>query len=273
MVCAVQRHLPISIVWRVLRSVIFPALLAIGCHSAFAADCPNHPLVVGMYEFGGFYSNGSGLDLDIVNELARRSGCRFVVKVLNRENIWIGMQNGSIDMTLSAAAIKERLTFARAYPYFMMRNYVVFNSKVKPTVRSAEDVIADPALRLGAVEGFYVGNNYDSFVTSLRNIGRVDNIENVERLFLMLKANRFQVVISTPMVFYAYLKNESYRYEDWYPESAKTTGNLLISKRTLTEADADRIGKLVQAIATDGTFAKLIRKYVDEQLAQQMMLP
>jgi polar amino acid transport system substrate-binding protein len=234
--------------------------------------CPDHPIVVGVSAFGGFYQNGSGLDKDMADELAKRSGCRFELRVTTREGIWLGMQYGDIDMAFGAFTNQGRLTFSYAFPYIQVRNYVVFNQKVSPDVHTPEDFLANPHLRLGVVKGITSGEYYDGFIDKLRSIGRVESVESVERMFLMLKADRFQAVITDPIVFTRLLDDSAYRLEEWTPNSAKIVTNMLVSKKNFSKSESEKWGNLLQTMSSDGTIYQFLQRYVDKKIAADMLL-
>jgi polar amino acid transport system substrate-binding protein len=245
------------------------------CAEAIAGNdivCPDRAIVVGVSRFGGFYQDGSGLDKDMKDEMAKRSGCRFELRVTTREGIWLGMQFGDIDMAFGAFSNKERLTFSYAFPYMQVRNYVVFNNKVSPDVHTPDEFLADPHLRMGVVKGITAGEYYDGFVDKLRSIGRVETVDSVERMFLMLKADRFQAIITDPIVFTRSLEDSSYRLEEWTPNGAKIVTNMLISKKNFSKSDSEKWGSLLQAITADGTVFQFLQHYVDKKVATDMLL-
>lgn len=234
-------------------------------------SCPNRPIVVGVSPFGGFYQNEAGLDKDMAEELSKRSGCKFELHVTTREGIWLGMQYGDIDMSLGAFSNKERLMFSYAFPYMQVHNYIVFNRKVGPDVHTPDDFVADPHLRLGVVRGISGGDYYDGFVDRLRNIGRVETVDSVDRLFLMLKADRFQALITSPIVFVPLLGDTAYRTEEWTPNSTKIATHLLVSKKNFSKSDADKWGAVLQSMVTDGTLMQFLQRYVDKKTAADML--
>ena len=65
--------------------------------------------------------------------------------------------------------------------------------------------LATPRLRLGIARGHVSSSAYDNFVTQLRNIGRVEDVDDTQRLFAMFNANRFQAVLAAPLVYSRYL--------------------------------------------------------------------
>ncbi|WP_342113861.1 substrate-binding periplasmic protein [Pseudoduganella sp. OTU4001] len=241
-----------------------------------APACPARPIVVGLYEFGNFYRSGVGLDKDLADELSKRSGCKFVSRVMPRRAIWTGMQAGTVDMTLSAAATPERLVFAWAAPYMLVKNVVVLRKDADPNVHSMSDFIASPELRLGFGRGFAAGPAYEDFVTQLRNIGRVEDVDEGDRLYAMFKAGRFQALLAPKMVYAHYLKDEimagAIRVEDWGNGRQHGPAHLMMGKKLFSAEDARRWGDMLKAMTADGTMARLLAQYVGKDDAVKMLL-
>ncbi|MCX8027331.1 MAG: transporter substrate-binding domain-containing protein [Thermodesulfovibrionales bacterium] len=69
----------------------------------FAAplDCINNPIKLAFYEYGYFYyDDGKGIDRDIVDDIAKLSGCKFQIEVMTRARIWAELKKGSLDMSV-----------------------------------------------------------------------------------------------------------------------------------------------------------------------------
>ncbi|MGW8393360.1 substrate-binding periplasmic protein [Pseudoduganella sp. HUAS MS19] len=244
---------------------------------AAAPACPTRPIVVGLYEFGNFYHAGTGLDKDVAEELRKRSGCKFFYKVMQRRAIWAAMHSGSVDMTLSAAATPERTVFAWAEPYMWVKNMVVLRADAGSGVHSMADFIADPNMRLGFGRGYAAGPAYEDFVTQLRNIGRVDDVDDGDRLYAMFKVGRFQALLAPKLAYARYLKHEidagTVRIEDWAGARPHGPANLMMGKKLFSADDARRWAGLIRDMRADGTLQRLIAQYVGQQEAGRMLSP
>ena len=236
-------------------------------------SCPPRPIVLGLYEFGHYYHAGTGLDKDVAQQMEARSGCKFELRVMQRGRIWQELQVGSMDMTLSAVATPERRTFSWAVPYLWVRNMLILSKEVDPRIRSTADFIAAPYLRLGVGRGFFPGKPYEAFVAQLRNIGRVEEIDDTERLYAMFKAGRFQGMLATQLVYSNYFKDGEVRIEDWASPGPKESTNLLISKKNFSQDEAQRWAGLIKAMLNDGTMLRLLSQYVPRADAAKMLTP
>jgi polar amino acid transport system substrate-binding protein len=244
-------------------------LLANTVHAASPASaeqrqgpaCPERAIVLGLYDFGSLYHAGVGLDKDIGEQLAARSGCRFEFKVMPRGRIWQDLQGGGVDMTLSAYATPERTVFSWAVPYLWLKNMVILSKEVAPAVHSTADFISTPYLRLGIARGHFSGRSYGNFVEQLRNIARIEEVDDPEHLYGMLKAGRFQAVLAPQLVYVRYLKDSGLdgqvRIEDWDPSGARESINLLIGKKNFSQEESRRWAAILKAMTADGSLLRL----------------
>ena len=75
-----------------------------------------------FYEYGALYYQAAdgrwtGIDKDVVDEVARRMGCTIEPSTDSRVRIWAGLSGGNLDMTVSAVATPEREKIGRMVPY------------------------------------------------------------------------------------------------------------------------------------------------------------
>ena len=96
---------------RLLQAALFASLLA----APLARACG--PYTLTFYEFGSLYyrdQSGAyvGIDRDVVDELARRSGCVINGKIDSRVRTWARLADGNLDMSVSGIATPEREEFA-----------------------------------------------------------------------------------------------------------------------------------------------------------------
>ncbi len=237
-------------------------------------DCPPRPIVLAFQELGQFYRNGAGLDKDMVDELAARSGCKFETPVLPRARTWQEIEAGRVDMTLSAIKTPERAEKFWFFPYLQARLVVIIHKDKAVNVQTQEDFLNQPDLHLGVVRSTHQGYVED-FVQQLRKLGRVVDVNDSERLYAMLEARRFDAVIGIPLIYSAYLDpaqfDNKYRVMDWGPEHLKGYAQLVITKKNFNEAQAQRWNQLLRAMINDGTMLRMLKKYINASEAEKML--
>jgi len=104
----------------VRRAAVFVGIaLLLACQSLLAGpvNCGPRPIRLAFYTYGAFYFEDAhgkehGVDKDIVDALAKRSGCRFETQLMARARIWADLASGNLDMSVSGIETPERGQFA-----------------------------------------------------------------------------------------------------------------------------------------------------------------
>lgn len=242
--------------------------LAVVAGVAHAAGlCPEGgPIRFAHYEFGLLYAQGEGgIDDDIQRELARRSGCRFVVDMRPRARIWKELESGDLDMAGSGVQTAARDGYAWFAHYIREHNDVVLSPRVPASVRSFDELIRDTGLHLGGVRSYSFSPFYDRQVERLRQLGRVYEVADARTLYRMFYLGRFDAVIASQFLYGYYFRELGQplpsRIEDWDPDGGTPSG-LVLSKRRFSPAQAKAWQALVADMLADGTVHRIVRRYV-----------
>ncbi len=238
-------------------------------------DCGHGPIKLAYFEFGLFYfekdGQGQGIDKDVVAELGKRTGCRFVTEAMPRARIWNDMQNGDLDMTTSAIANAERARYAWFAPYLAVKNYALVRVGA---ARRADAFLAQQDLQFGAVRGFKHEPELDGWLEQMRKRERVQESASVGLLFGKLKLGRIDGLFSQPHVYHKLLKELNMErdvvIEDWAPNDRGVTGNLMLSKKRFSADAAVRWQGVMRDMRADGTLARICARYMAPSEAQQM---
>lgn len=233
------------------------------------------PVRLAFYDFGYLFEGGKGIDKDIVDELARRSGCVFETQVMKRARIWADLESGNLAMSVSGIQTPERDEFAFFIHYIVLKNYAVIHSSLAGRITGFADFFADPALNMGAVTSFVHGPEQDRQIGILRSLKRVQDSPDSTSLFMKLKDHRVDAVFSHPPVYRKYLSmlgmEKNVVVQDWAPGKKGVPAGLILSKKHFTEAQAEKWRKLILGMKNDGTLTKIYMKYVPEAEAKEML--
>ena len=254
--------------WRWLGA----ALLSLWAASAMAGTvaCGDKPIRLAFYEFGNFYfidkNVAHGIDKDLVDELAKRSGCKFDTQVMARARIWADLADGALDMSVSGIQNPERDRFAWFAHYLSMKNYAVLRAEVSGNITSAQDFLKQPKLLFGAVRAFKHGTSQDKWLDELRTANRVQDSANVDALFKKLKEGRIDAVYSQPAVYGKNLADFGMEREvvvqDWTPGEKGVPHGVILAKSRFSEADAKAWQALVGSLRADGTLKRIYARYL-----------
>jgi polar amino acid transport system substrate-binding protein len=262
------------------RLILCSALLGLSGVAGAETEAPCGHLRSAFYEYGALYYQGAdggwtGIDKDVVDEVARRLGCVIDASTDSRVRIWAGLTGGTIDLSVSALSTPEREKFGRLVPYLSERNYVLLSKEVSPNVHSMEDFIADPGVRIGVIKAFRHGKAYDAWLERLRAKGRVYEAPDYEAMLRLFKVGRVQAIMVNISGWYPLLKQQqmagSYRIMDWAPPKDMLIGGLILSRQHVDEALATRISQTIRAMREDGTLKRIFERHLDAELAAKLM--
>ncbi|MES2128612.1 MAG: transporter substrate-binding domain-containing protein [Pseudomonadota bacterium] len=249
------------------------ASLALLCASLAHADCGE--LNVAYYDHGAFYSRHSdgswgGIDKDVIDELARRCGCRFTASIDSRVRIWTRLANGTLDMTVSGIPLPEREKFARFIPYIYSHNYALLAKSVAPELRTPEAFLAETKYKVGAVRSFKHGVLFDAWLDKLRAQGRVYEASDFSTLVHLFKIGRVQAIVAQPMTWVTRLQPEEFTAMDWAPNE-RVVGALVLSRARVPQATYESMEKAIRAMREDGTLRAIFERHVGPELAVALL--
>ena len=142
---------------------------------------------VAFFEAGSLYHNGKGIDKDIIEELSKRTTIQFIHTEKPRARIWTEMLDGRLAVTMTGLPTPEREKAAWFYTYAVQRNQAIFLKKKTKSYSSFEDFSKDIDARMAVVRGFKHGDYYDKIINEMKNTKRVDEVAEMDTLFMMLK--------------------------------------------------------------------------------------
>lgn len=246
------------------------ALLGLWLNASVAAAdpslCLDRPIRFSHYEFGLIYSAGyGGIDDDLQQELARRSGCRFETMVWPRARTWTSLRTGELDMAGSGIPTPERDAYTWIFPYILEDNVVVLGPQVPAHVHSFEAFIRQPGLTFGGVRSYRYSPYYDRYVDTLIASRRWHEAVDPGALYRMFTVPRFDAFITNPILYLYYVKKRNLpapaRIEDWDP-AGPTPSGLVLSKASFTPAQARRWEALLNQMLADGTVERIVIRHM-----------
>ena len=238
------------------------------------------PYDVAMYKLGSMYYHDVrtdayvGIDKDVVDEVARRTGCTFRPFVESRVRIWAHLADGSLDMSVSGIPTPEREQFARFIIYFKARNYLVVRNDRAARIDSLEAFTADPALRLAIVKSFRHGALYDPWIQTLRAQGRVHEYSDPEIVARMVSLGHADAFLAMPTAWEVLLKRYQLEgkvdFVDASPDDRIAHG-LILSRKRVRDEDVQSMKGAIEAMRTDGTLENIFRRHLPSDVAKRIL--
>lgn len=246
--------------------------LALGAaHAADGLDC-TRPLTLALHEHGLLYSSdtGDGIDKNVADELAQRSGCKIVVSVMARARIWQLIASGALDFSLSGITTPERDTFAGFAWYFSNKYYLLTRKDAQ--VGQLKAFEQNPALQLGVIRSFRYSPNANALVDQLSAQNRVVYASGLEPLYELLALNRIQGMIIEPFD-YSQVAGSPVRDLTVIVDTgdASVPHGLIMSKKSLSATEQGKWRALVDDMRKDGTLLRIFKKYFPAELAAALV--
>lgn len=256
-----------------------PALLLLTLLTLSGLSAPAHagepgcgPYTVSLYDFGRLHyrdaqGQAQGVDKDLVDALAQRSGCELNTVVESRARIWDQLARGTLEMTTSGIATPEREKLAEFWPYFRSRNRAVVRAAQARQWASMADFLADRTRRVAVVKGFRHGRSIDAFLEQMRAERRVDEVASFEAAYRVLIAGRVDLIFGHPFNMPALEPGAAAPVAllDWSPQD-EVQGCLVVSTSRVGPADRKRLQAALQSLLHDGSVDAILARHIRPDL-------
>jgi len=230
------------------------------------------PIHLAFYEFGPFYHDGIGIDRDVVDELAARTGCRIETTTEPRAQIWQELEANTLDMSTGGIRTDARARFAYFIPYFGLKNAVVAGRDIAPQIHSFDDILENPNWRIGVVEGYLHGPYFD-YRLSVAG-ARVIRYPDQNAIYRALQDGEVQVIVSPAFNYEYFFPSEVQRRDfaliDVSP-APPISEDMLFNKRRFTPAQIGAWSRLFEQMRLDGTLERIFRRQVSPEMARILM--
>jgi polar amino acid transport system substrate-binding protein len=246
-----------------------PLLLALATLPA-AARCPV-PLRAGTSELGlsSFRENGAvrGATVDVLQELARRTGCPLELAWYPRARLWAEYGSGHINVTGSAARSAERDRLARFVPYATTRFDLVLSRRVPGHFKSLREFVDGSTARLNLVRGAYYAPAVEAQLERLRRQGRVEEVSDFELAFRKIASQRAEATLAPLMIYQRHLQGAGLLEQATVApvtESAPMLVGAYFSRSGVPPAAHKVFARALLGMVSDGTVTRIYEKYVGE---------
>ena len=249
------------------------SMLTLSASLALAHDKPDcgRPLSLALHEHGLLYSaqTGEGIDKDIADELARRSGCKLRVSVMPRARIWQLIEAGALDFSLSGITNEARERFA-SFAWYVSNKYYLLVRK-DTGVKTLADFERNPALTLGVIRSFRYSPTANRLVDTLSDAHRVSFANSLDPLYQVLLENRVQAMIIEPFD-YPTIERATIRAQTTILEfdDPAVLHGLIMSKRSVPPPQQQAWRAVIDEMRADGTMQRIFEKYFSPELARTL---
>ncbi|WP_457418141.1 substrate-binding periplasmic protein [Roseateles sp. P5_E7] len=225
---------------------------------------------VAFYEYAALYYRDSdghyqGIDKDLIDELARRTGCRFDAVTESRVRIWALLDQGQLDLTTSALPTADRERSFEMLPYVQSRQLTVFHPGVEQVPATPAAFNADPRLRLLVVRSYRFVPPLEAWIAQLRADKRVVEAPDQPSALRALKAGRAEAMLIGSNSL-ALARRQDPEFERFvtasYAPNEPSVGTLALSRQRISPADRGLIRQALADMHQDGSLAAILRRHL-----------
>jgi len=235
--------------------------------NAVALECPREAWLVAFYDNGLVDSKGKiGIDVELIDEIARRTGCKFKRIMLPRARIWHQLEHGGLDLSVTAIESPQRKRFAWFIHYLQMKNLVLLGPNLPTDIVTARDFLQQPQLQFGAIRSYRHGYFHDRFLQQIAARQRLQFYPDIHTLFLAFQLHRVHGLFSQAPVYRRMLAESgispAVRVLDWAPDELPVPHGLVLAKHRFSEAQARQFQQLIDELRDDGTLLRIYQNHL-----------
>lgn len=260
----------------VLRLLVI-ASLCCGAPALAGSVCP--PLTrVGLSDLGyaSYREHGriAGISVDIANEMARRTGCKFEFRWYPRQRLFVELAAGNIDMTMASLRLPERDAHARYLPYAYLQYDLVLTAPPAHSYASLAEFVEQGKGKLNVTRGIAYDAAIEAQLARLAAAGRLEVVNDFETVFAKLEMGRADGTLATPSIHGKYLKGGRLHARAVViplQEAAPRLTGIYLARATISPAVRDRYAAALKSMLQDQTIRTIYAHYFAEPALKRMI--
>ena len=200
-----------------------------------------------------------GISVDYLDEVSRRTGCRFVYIDVPRARAWWMLAHDQADVVPGAIQTDGRDESGVFYDQYVMEGISLLSLKNSPLKLASTKAILASGLRFAFVRGHDYGPNTAELVRALGARGQLTLVKDPGTLLRMLQAGRIDGVIVMSSIVTTEAEQLGLN-EDLFGEGIDdlewgTTG-IYLSKTSLPELDRELLGRTFRELNEEGFYVE-----------------
>jgi polar amino acid transport system substrate-binding protein len=218
----------------------------------------------------------AGIAVDIANEMARRTGCKFEFHWYPRQRLFIELAAGHVDMTMGSLRLPERDAYAHYLPYAWLQYDLVLTEPEGGPFVSLSDFVTRGSGRLNVTRGVAYDPAIETLLARLASAGRLEVVNDYETVFGKLEMGRAEGTLASPPIYSKYLKNNPALARTLIvplPESSPRFTGIYLSKQTISPATRRQYAAALKAMTEEQRVRAIYAKYFDEATVKRLFRP
>lgn len=214
-----------------------------------------------------------GTAVDLVEELGRRTGCRFQFAWYPRGRLFAEFSANRVDMVAISLADAARNRAGRWMPYAYTRFELVLRRRAAGGYSSLADFVEQGTGRLNITRGVYYPPAVQRQLDRLRQAGRLEYVNDFDTAFRKIQAGRADGTLA-PLVIHLWhsrrlgLGEDMAHYE--VTESPRSIAGAYASRANMAPEVQQAFMAAFRAMVADGTVQAIYGRYLGPDLARQI---
>ncbi|QDK44954.1 hypothetical protein DOM22_07145 [Bdellovibrio sp. ZAP7] len=203
----------------------------------------------------------SGISVEFLDELVKRTGCKFSSTPLNRSRLLIELKAHRVDLVVMTVKNPTFDQVAKSIKIESVPREMLISSTLKNKIKSIEEAMNDPSIRflvLPAVTIYFTPEETEK----LQREQRFVTAPSIQNTFQVLKRTKNSAVIQTDFVN-QYFQNTLDMKSDFtrIADQSKNYDIVIYYRSIIRPEDLTSITQAVNEIVADGTWKKIKDKY------------
>lgn len=216
-----------------------------------------------------------GIYPDLLRGMEEKEGCNFAFTAVPRARLEVLFETGRADLLIPATKTPKRDTHGTFVPLIQNRAMLVSLQSTRAAIKSVQELLDQPTLRVALVRGFDYGTAYHELVVALEKQGRL--ILEVDGLSVarLLKAGTVDATIMAPTIIAGAMQDDErvrdlidkLRFEP-LKELPWGSSGVYVSNRALGDDDKAALQAALERTARSGVVWKDFQQHYPAAVLQ-----
>ncbi|WP_172196980.1 transporter substrate-binding domain-containing protein [Niveibacterium sp. COAC-50] len=216
--------------------------------------------------------DGRGIEVDLAQELARRTGCVLQPTYESRIRLWAAFDASQVDISMSGVATAERERFAVFLPYLHFRNVLLMRNEAHATPPASANPMNDPETSLALTRGFHYGPSWEPWISQVQSRGLVNLVAEEGDAVRLVAIGRADATIVREIAWPYYAGQYSDRPLRKVDVGASAGAmSVVLSRKTLDPAVHKAFAKALSDMRADGSLRRILQKHLPADLTDRVI--
>jgi polar amino acid transport system substrate-binding protein len=257
-----------------LTTALLASWLPLACAHGAGPSCP--PARVGLSDLGySSYLDGTALrgsNIDVLTEIARRSGCPLDLRWYPRGRLYALFSSHELDLTGSSIRTAERDRHGVWLPYAYTHFELLLVNHEAGKFRSLAEFVARSKARLNLTRGIYYTPETQAQLDRLQALGRLEYVNDYAVVFRKIQAGRAEGTLAPATIHLLHQRRlglEGKLSAITVSEAPRTMVGLYVSNQ-VAPAVVQRYATALRAMVADGTVQQIYTRYLGADITRQL---